>query len=179
MTVGRSEEAKTQSEGEEEEWEEKGVRERGCVPRDTFFRGPRESWSWGGREGEDAYPCECQGVGGELTVTEADEEVMMVVLEGGEEDGASLGREGGMEGEREVKAFLFLDQSLIQVRPPSLPPSLPPFFPPSLPACRRLAHNGADLPEWGGRGDARTCRSTCPRPPERRRRGLRGGGREG
>jgi len=42
MTVGRSEEAKTQE--EEEEWEEKGVRERGCVPRDTFFRGPREGW---------------------------------------------------------------------------------------------------------------------------------------
>ena len=48
MTVGRSDEAKTQ---EEEEWEEKGVRERGWVPRDTFLRGPREGWPWGGREG--------------------------------------------------------------------------------------------------------------------------------
>ena len=36
-----------------------------------------------------------------MAVTEADEEVMVLVLEGGEEDGAGLWRKGGGEGRGE------------------------------------------------------------------------------
>ena len=112
--MGRSDEAKTQ---DEEEWEEKGVRERGCVPRDTFLRGPREGWPWGGREGGreggyverrvnvstggceegregrqigSTYRCQGQGEGDEVAVAQPHEEVVVSAFKGGEEDGAGL-----------------------------------------------------------------------------------------